>query len=44
MMNHIGEDMVRNLFAQKNKDKAEFQIVEIIPSRFIIQPENYWKM
>jgi hypothetical protein len=32
------------MYEKKNKGKIELKLEDIQPSRFIINPKNYWKM
>jgi hypothetical protein len=44
MMGISGETVIRDLYAKKNKGKIDIKPEDIQPSRFIIPPNNYWKM
>ena len=43
-MNYLGDDVVRQMYQVKNKTKATLELEEEKPSRFIIDPKNFWKM
>jgi len=41
---NLGEDVVREMYQEKNKFKKKIEIEEEVPSRFIIHPKNFKKM